>query len=106
MDGFSSAHRAYVSSGQNRGVDSKAHAVSNVFVVRSNPPLSTSSGMYPGNKVVSSYKSTSWFNSREWKRKKRVAKYKLYAVEGKVKSSWKNGFRWFKHTCRKIVNGF
>ncbi|KAG8363873.1 hypothetical protein BUALT_Bualt19G0067800 [Buddleja alternifolia] len=42
----------------------------------------------------------------EWKRKKRIAKYKLYSVEGKVKNSLRKGFRWFKNTCSRIVHGF
>ncbi|KAF9681518.1 hypothetical protein SADUNF_Sadunf05G0009900 [Salix dunnii] len=36
-------------------------------------------------------KSSSWWNSPETKRKKRVAGYKFYAVEGRVKSSVKKG---------------
>lgn len=45
----------------------------------------------------------SWWNDPEMKRKRRVAKYKLYAAEGKVKSSFKNGFRWLRHKCSKMV---
>ncbi|KAL7084104.1 hypothetical protein ACP275_14G204200 [Erythranthe tilingii] len=42
----------------------------------------------------------------EWKRRKRVAKYKFYSVEGKVKNSFRKGLRWFKKTCSRIVHGF
>ena len=39
----------------------------------------------------------SWsLNDPELKRKKRVAGYKVYAVEGKVKGSVRKGFRWIK----------
>jgi len=32
----------------------------------------------------------------EMKRKRRIAAYKALAIEGKLKSSMKNGFRWLK----------
>lgn len=39
----------------------------------------------------------SWsFSDPEMKRKKRVAGYKVYAVEGKVKGSLRKSFRWIK----------
>lgn len=39
----------------------------------------------------------SWsFNDPELKRKKRVAGYKVYAVEGKMKGSFRKSFRWIK----------
>ncbi|KZV19480.1 hypothetical protein F511_31850 [Dorcoceras hygrometricum] len=47
-----------------------------------------------------------WYGGGELKRKKRIAKYKLYSVEGKIKNSLKKGFRWFKKTCSRIVHGF
>lgn len=56
---------------------------------------------------ASSYAKPSWgLTDAEMKRKKRIARYKAYAVEGKVKSSLKNGFRWIKHKCCRIVHGF
>ncbi|RDX91569.1 hypothetical protein CR513_26417, partial [Mucuna pruriens] len=50
--------------------------------------------------------STSLWNDKEMKRKRRVAKYKFYEAEGKFKSSLKEGFRNFKYTCMKIVTIF
>ncbi|CAN0897230.1 hypothetical protein LINGRAHAP2_LOCUS19005 [Linum grandiflorum] len=47
-----------------------------------------------------------WWNSPDAKRKKRVARYKLYAVEGKVKSSLKKSCKWIKRACSRIVHGF
>ncbi|KAJ4909420.1 hypothetical protein Rs2_04041 [Raphanus sativus] len=38
-------------------------------------------------------------------RKKRVAAYNVYCVEGKVKGSIRNYFKWFKETCSNAVNG-
>ncbi|KAJ6883360.1 hypothetical protein NC652_030553 [Populus alba x Populus x berolinensis] len=52
----------------------------------------------------SSKSAKSWWNSPETKRKKRVARYKLYAVEGKVKSSIKKGLCWVKRTCYRIIH--
>ncbi|GAU21516.1 hypothetical protein TSUD_34790 [Trifolium subterraneum] len=47
--------------------------------------------------------SSSWWNDREMKRKRRVAAYKLFAAQGKVKYSLQKGFHNFKKTCKKIV---
>jgi hypothetical protein len=52
----------------------------------------------------SSKSAKSWWNSPETKRKTRVARYKLYAVEGKVKSSIKKGLCWVKRTCYRIIH--
>ncbi|TXG63335.1 hypothetical protein EZV62_010329 [Acer yangbiense] len=36
------------------------------------------------------------------RRKKRIAKYKVYTVEGKVKASLRKGLRWIKNKCSEI----
>ncbi|GMY21852.1 hypothetical protein FCV25MIE_17093 [Fagus crenata] len=43
-----------------------------------------------------------WWNDPERKRKRRVAKYKLYGTEGKLKSSIKKGYHWVKKTCIRM----
>lgn len=51
--------------------------------------------------------SKSWsFNDPELQRKKRVASYKVYTVEGKVKGSFRKTFRWLKNTCTRAVHGW
>ncbi|GMN53081.1 hypothetical protein TIFTF001_022222 [Ficus carica] len=51
--------------------------------------------------------SKSWtFNDPELQRKKRVASYKVYAMEGKVKGSLRKSFRWFKERCTRVVYGW
>ncbi|KAJ9187837.1 hypothetical protein P3X46_003252 [Hevea brasiliensis] len=51
--------------------------------------------------------STPWsFSDPEMKRKKRIAKYKVYTVEGKFKASFKNGLRWIKNKCSEIIHGY
>ncbi|CAA2974188.1 Hypothetical predicted protein [Olea europaea subsp. europaea] len=48
--------------------------------------------------------SKNWsFNDPELQRKKRVASYKVYTVEGKVKGSIRKSFRWFKERMLQIT---
>ncbi|KAL6139169.1 hypothetical protein ACLB2K_064446 [Fragaria x ananassa] len=47
-----------------------------------------------------------WWNDAEVKRRRRVAKYKLYGAEGKMEMSFKRGYRWFKKKCLQIVSNF
>ncbi|KAL3627992.1 hypothetical protein CASFOL_028096 [Castilleja foliolosa] len=46
-----------------------------------------------------------WYSEGEIQRRKRVAKYKYYLAEGKVKNRLSKGLRWIKHTCSRIVHG-
>ncbi|CAK9145194.1 unnamed protein product [Ilex paraguariensis] len=46
------------------------------------------------------------FNDPEMKRKKRIAKYKVYTIEGRFKASIKNGIRWMKNKCSAIIPGY
>jgi len=41
----------------------------------------------------------------EFQRKKRVATYKMYSVEGKVKGSFSKSFRWLKDRYWQVVYG-
>lgn len=51
--------------------------------------------------------SKSWsFSDPELQRKKRVAGYKVYAVEGMVKGSLRKSFRWIKRSCTQVVYGW
>ncbi|OIW17163.1 hypothetical protein TanjilG_18118 [Lupinus angustifolius] len=51
--------------------------------------------------------SKSWsFNDPELQKKKRVVGYKVYAVEGKMKGSFKKSFKWIKNTFTKVVYGW
>ncbi|KAH6799754.1 hypothetical protein C2S51_036238 [Perilla frutescens var. frutescens] len=43
---------------------------------------------------------------RHMKRRKRVARYRLYGVEGRVKISISNGIRWLKKRCSEIIHGY
>ncbi|XP_057967736.1 uncharacterized protein LOC131157527 [Malania oleifera] len=46
------------------------------------------------------------FGDPELQRKKRVAGYKVYSVEGKVKGSLRKSFRWFKQRCADVAHGW
>ncbi|XP_057421739.1 uncharacterized protein LOC130715639 [Lotus japonicus] len=51
--------------------------------------------------------SKSWsFSDPELQRKKRVASYKVYAVEGRLKGSFRKSFKWIKDRCTRVVNGW
>ncbi|KAK8513669.1 hypothetical protein V6N13_002400 [Hibiscus sabdariffa] len=51
--------------------------------------------------------SNAWsFGDPEFQRKKRVASYKMYSVEGKVKGSLRRSFRWLKDKYTQVVYGW
>ncbi|KAK2990281.1 hypothetical protein RJ640_014733 [Escallonia rubra] len=50
---------------------------------------------------------SSWrLRDAESKRRKRVAEYKAYAVEGKMKASLRSSFHWVKSKYSSIVHGY
>lgn len=52
-------------------------------------------------------KSSSWaLADPELQRKKRVASYKMYSVEGKMKGSFRKSFRWLKVKYSQLVYGW
>lgn len=57
--------------------------------------------------VASSSSSKSWsFADPELQRKKRIVSYKAYAMEGKMKGTFRKSFRWIKDTCNHVVHGW
>ncbi|XP_057459234.1 glycine-rich RNA-binding protein 2, mitochondrial-like [Actinidia eriantha] len=49
----------------------------------------------------------SWgFTDPEFERKKRVASYKAYSVEGKFKGSFRKSFKWIKDRYNQVVYGW
>lgn len=66
--------------------------------------LASSRECYGPQMAVTKPKNTWRWNEAERKRRRRVAKYKFYAAEGKLKHSVKKGFRWLKIKCIKIVS--
>ncbi|KAF8115919.1 hypothetical protein N665_0025s0359 [Sinapis alba] len=67
----------------------------------------TENNMYDIKKGKSIGRSKSWgITDPELQRKKRVASYKMYSVEGKVKGSFRKSFRWLKHRYTQVVYGW
>ncbi|KAJ9681793.1 hypothetical protein PVL29_017931 [Vitis rotundifolia] len=73
-------------------------------ITRSQPPQEEL--RYREVRVKKTTSSKSWLDDPDGKRRQRVAKYKLYAVEGKMKSSFKKGMRWIKRKCSRIIRGY
>ncbi|KAL7112266.1 hypothetical protein ACP275_05G141600 [Erythranthe tilingii] len=66
------------------------------------PPQKLKKGKSTGGST-----SKSWsLNDPEVQRKKRVASYKVYSVEGKVKGSFRKSFRWLKDRYTQVVYGW
>ena len=58
-------------------------------------------------KLKKAKSSSSWgFSDAESQRKRRVASYKVYTVEGKLKGSIRKSLKWFKDRCDKVVHGW
>ncbi|XXG54007.1 hypothetical protein AAC387_Pa03g1994 [Persea americana] len=53
------------------------------------------------NKVSSSSSpSSQWsFHDKEMRRKKRVAGYNMYSLEGRLRDAFRRGFHWIKEQC-------
>lgn len=64
-------------------------------------------GEFPAARRSNSSCNKPWggFNDAESKRKKRIAKYKVYTIEGRVKASFRNGIRWIKNKCSDFMHG-
>ncbi|XP_044480976.1 uncharacterized protein LOC123224220 [Mangifera indica] len=107
MDGFGSGQASYggdrrleIVSGRGFG---SAFGAKQIYMTRSHSPPIPPRVTRPGN----SASVKPWgFSDPEMKRKKRIAKYKVYTVEGKVKASLRKGFRWIKNKCCQIVHGY
>ncbi|KQK17950.1 uncharacterized protein LOC104581537 [Brachypodium distachyon] len=72
------------------------------------PPSATSSSTTTTSAAAGS-KAKKWSSGfvapSELRRKRRVAGYRVYGVEGKVKVSLKSGVRWLKGKCTQVVDG-
>lgn len=57
--------------------------------------------------AASSSKKSSWaLSDPDFQRRKRVASYKAYAVEGRMKGSLRRSFRWLKDRYNKMLYGW
>ncbi|KAI4349714.1 hypothetical protein L6164_010274 [Bauhinia variegata] len=94
MDGFGSGHPPYSGERRMEIVSGKSYGCNQNEATRASHG-GESSVPKPWN-----------FKDPESKRKKRIAKYKVYAVEGKVKATFRKGLRWIKNKCSQIVHGY
>nr|XP_043611521.1 uncharacterized protein LOC122583157 [Erigeron canadensis] len=60
---------------------------------------------YPARTSTSSSKPWGGFSDPESKRRKRIAKYKVYTIEGRVKDSFRKGIHWIKSKCSDFIHG-
>ncbi|KAK4757863.1 hypothetical protein SAY87_019164 [Trapa incisa] len=71
------------------------------------PSQSHSNAPAKDKKLEKSKSASVWgFDDPEFQRKKRVAAYKMYGVEGKVKGSFRKSFRWLKNRYTQVVYGW
>ncbi|KAL0372197.1 UNVERIFIED_CONTAM: hypothetical protein Scaly_0901300 [Sesamum calycinum] len=63
------------------------------------PPQKLKKGKSTGGSTSKSWSIT----DPEFQRKKRVASYKVYSVEGKVKGTFRKSFRWLKDRYTQVV---
>ncbi|KAJ8750461.1 hypothetical protein K2173_015601 [Erythroxylum novogranatense] len=60
-----------------------------------------------GKSTSGSAYAKSWsFADPDFQRKKRVASYKMYSVEAKVKGTFRKSFRWLKDRYTQVVYGW
>ncbi|KAI4301470.1 hypothetical protein L6164_034748 [Bauhinia variegata] len=109
MDVFGSGHRPYGGNRRLEIVSGKSYGCNQNYTGRARSPDLPA---FPGDATLASHSGAAsvpkpWsFNDPESKRKKRIAKYKVYTVEGKVKATLRKGLRWIKNKCSQIVHGY
>ncbi|KAK8718143.1 hypothetical protein V6N13_045388 [Hibiscus sabdariffa] len=108
MESYGSGQRPY-------GAERRMEIVSgkNTSAVGSNQIFSGTRSCTPDLPPASTRKSQTSSNSKprgftdpETQRKKRIAKYKVYTVEGNLKASLRKGLRWIKNKCSQIVRRY
>ncbi|KAJ8509715.1 hypothetical protein OPV22_000149 [Ensete ventricosum] len=59
-----------------------------------------------GSGAISSSSARPWWSSDpEAAQRRRMARYKAYGVESKVRASLRRGLRWLKSRCSYLVHG-
>lgn len=109
MDGFSSGQRPYGYGDRRVEIVSGGGTALPPHPLDPPPGPTRASwpGQGPGAAAAAAAAAKPWgFTDPEMKRKKRIARYKAYGVEGRVKASLRRGIRWIKDKCSQIVNGY
>ncbi|XP_050216660.1 uncharacterized protein LOC126667667 [Mercurialis annua] len=96
------------SSGVNSMQDLRCYSASYASSVHpTQTQMGTTDLKFKKGKSTNGSVSKSWsFSDPELQRKKRVASYKVYTVEGKVKGSFKKSFRWLKDRYTRVAYGW
>ncbi|XP_078429364.1 uncharacterized protein LOC144701422 [Wolffia australiana] len=68
--------------------------------------MSFKNGKNSGDAAKSSTSKGWTLSDPEMQRKKRVAGYKMYSAEGKIKMSFRRSFKWIKDRCTMVVYGW
>ncbi|CAE6080775.1 unnamed protein product [Arabidopsis arenosa] len=104
MDGFGSHPRTIAVDRWMEIVNGKGYGVGGARP--DSPKFQPSIPPPPGSGSTARTTTTPWrLLDAETKRKKRIATYKTYALEGKVKTTVKKGFRWIKNRYSQIIHG-
>ncbi|KAK4804974.1 hypothetical protein SAY86_004791 [Trapa natans] len=103
-DAVPAKDRNFVTVNNNEGV---VWSPKSMFVSRSRDrPLGLDLVELPTKQRAVKKGSGTWWSNPEMKRRRRVTKYKMYSAEGKLKSTFKHGFRWIKRKCSEIAHRF
>ncbi|XP_010512660.1 PREDICTED: uncharacterized protein LOC104788595 [Camelina sativa] len=117
MDGFGSNHKTVavdrwveIVNGKGYGADGTTTTTTQTYSTRPVSPDFHQSSIPPppgaGASTVTHATAAPWkLFDAETKRKKRIATYKAYAMEGKVKATVKKGFRWIKNRYSQFIHG-
>ncbi|KAJ1402406.1 hypothetical protein SESBI_28098 [Sesbania bispinosa] len=105
--GYGSGQRPYGGDRRLEIVSGKGYGHSQNYASRLEDPTAIPGGVTRASHSGAASVAKPWsFGDPQAKRRKRIARYKVYAVEGKVKATLRNGIRWIKHTCSRIVHGY
>ncbi|KAG7988716.1 hypothetical protein I3843_03G201400 [Carya illinoinensis] len=94
-------------SGFNSMQDLRCYSASYATSAQTNQTQVGNDAKFKKGKSTNGTVSKSWsFSDPELQRKKRVASYKVYTVEGKVKGSLRKTFRWLKDRYSRVLDGW
>ncbi|KAL3844254.1 hypothetical protein ACJIZ3_001657 [Penstemon smallii] len=95
----------YGSTSKSNGL--RSYSVSYAYTAAPPPPQEVAQPQkLKRGKSTGGSSSKSWMNDPELQRKRRVASYKAYSVEGKVKGSFRKSFRWLKDRYTQVLYGW
>lgn len=105
MNDYRSAYWSFTSNQLNQKFQSGNYAMKDynpqpIYHMENNPQRSTKSSSKPKSYTFPTKRN----KNSEAKRRKRVASYKSYTIEGKLKDSIRDSFRWIKNKYSSILH--